>query len=133
MLKTTLGAKDSYGSRQDMEEKGIRQELWLRPPQNRRDIFHMPPAPYILKSNGKVTMMDIVKKLRIPSNYVGAIHKCLADGRLRYMKSHNFHVLMHQVRIIGILFNYPVHLLYTQMMYILAQYGCLVPEGSVHC
>jgi hypothetical protein len=29
MLKTALGAKDRYGSRQDMEFNGIREDLWL--------------------------------------------------------------------------------------------------------
>jgi hypothetical protein len=99
MLKTTFGAKDSYDNRQDMEQRGIRKELWLRPSQNWQDIFHMPPAPYVLKPNEKVIVMDIVKKLKTPSNYVGAIHKCLANGKLCYMKSHDFHVLMHQVGI----------------------------------
>jgi hypothetical protein len=99
MLKTTLSAKDNYGNRQDMEQRRTREELWLRPSQNQWDIFHMPLAPYVLKPNEKVIVMDIVKKLKTPSNYVGAIHKCLANGKLRYMKSHDFHVLMHQVGI----------------------------------
>ena len=46
----------------------------------------------------KTTVMDIIRNLKTPSNYVGAIHKCLEEGRLRYMKSHDYHVLMHQVR-----------------------------------
>jgi hypothetical protein len=29
---------------------------------------------------------------------MGAIHKCLEEGKLRYMKSHDYHVLMHQVQ-----------------------------------
>jgi hypothetical protein len=97
LLKTTFGAKDSYGSRQDLEERGIRPELWLRPAQNGREIFHIPPTPYILNAEEKVTAMDIVKSLKTPSNYVGAIHKYVTEGKLRYMKSHDFHVLMHQV------------------------------------
>jgi hypothetical protein len=42
-------------------------------------------------------VMDIIRTLRTPSNYIDAIHKCLEEGKLRYMKSHDFHVLMHQV------------------------------------
>ena len=41
--------------------------------------------------------MDIIRNLKTPSHYVGAIHKCLEDGKLRYMKSHDYHVMMHQV------------------------------------
>jgi hypothetical protein len=97
MKKTTLGTKDSYGSKQDMESNNIRKELWLRPSRNRHDVFHMPPAPYVLKPLEKVRVMDIIRTLRTPSNYIDAIHKCLEEGKLRYMKSHDFHVLMHQV------------------------------------
>jgi hypothetical protein len=97
MIKIALGTKDSYGSRQDMESNGIREELWLWPSRNRRDVFHMPPAPYILKPSEKVRMMDIIRTVRTPSNYIGAIHKCLEEGKLHYMKCHDFHVLMHQV------------------------------------
>jgi hypothetical protein len=41
--------------------------------------------------------MDIIRELKTPSHYVGAIAKCVEEGKLRYMKSHDFHVLMHQV------------------------------------
>jgi hypothetical protein len=99
MVKTTLWKKDSYGSRQDMQRHGIREDLWLGLSQNRKEIFHMPRAPYIFTAQEKVTVVDIIKRLKTPSNYVGAIHKCLEEGKLRYMKSHDFHVLMHQVRL----------------------------------
>jgi hypothetical protein len=79
LVKTTFGHKDSYGSRQDMESQGIKRGLWLRPSNNRKEVFNKPKAPYIL-------------------NYVGAIHKCVEEGKLRYMKSHDFHVLMQEVR-----------------------------------
>jgi hypothetical protein len=73
MVKTTLGKKDSYGSRQDMQRHGIRQDLWLRPSRNRKEIFHMPRAPYIFSIQDKVAVVDIIKRLKTPSNYVGAI------------------------------------------------------------
>ena len=98
MTKTVLALKESYGSREDLRELGIREELWLQPPQNNREIFHIPSAPYALRGFQKTTVMDIIRNLKTPSNYVGAIHKCLEEGRLRYMKSHDYHVLMHQVR-----------------------------------
>jgi hypothetical protein len=82
--------KDSYGSRQDMRKYEIRRELWLRSLENNRDNFHIPSAPYILKGVEKTRVMDIIRNLKTPSNYVGAIHRCLEDGKLRYMKSHGF-------------------------------------------
>jgi len=42
-------------------------------------------------------VMEIIRSLKTPTNYVAAIHKCLEEGKLRYMKSHDFHVLMQQV------------------------------------
>jgi hypothetical protein len=35
--------------------------------------------------------------MKTPSNYCGNIAKFLADGKLHYMKSHDFHVLLQQV------------------------------------
>ena len=103
MTKTVLGMKDSPGSREDMKDVGIRQELWLQPPQNNRESFHIPQAPYILRGAQRTRVMDIIRNLKTPSNYVGAIHKSLEDGQLRYMKSHDYHVLMHQVHSISFL------------------------------
>jgi hypothetical protein len=99
MVRTTFGQKDSYGSRQDMESTGIRRNLWLQPSQRRADVFHKPEAPYVLNAAERTTMVEIIRELKTPSNYVGAIYKCLEQGKLRYMKSHDFHVLMHEVRL----------------------------------
>jgi len=98
ITKTIWGGKDSIGSQQDMESMNIRQDLWLAPSQNKKDDFYVPTAPYILKGSERTTVMQIIKKLKTPTNYVGAIHKCLEEGKLHYLKSHDFHVLMHQVR-----------------------------------
>jgi hypothetical protein len=97
LTKIVLGLKDSYGSREDMRKLGIREELWLQPTQNNRESYHIPSAPYILRGEQRTMVMDIIRNLKMPSNYVGVIHKCLEEGKLRYMKSHNYHVLMHQV------------------------------------
>jgi hypothetical protein len=101
MTKTVLGMKDSYGSRENMKKLGIREELWLRPPENNRESFHMPSAPYILRGAQRTRVMDIIRNLKTPSNYVGAIHKCLEEGKLRCIKSHDYHVLMHQVHYVS--------------------------------
>jgi len=76
-----------------MEALDIRLELWLAPSQTTRDEFHMPEVPYILNPNEK-SIMEIIKKLKTLSNYVGVIYKCLEEGKLQYMKTHDFHVLM---------------------------------------
>jgi hypothetical protein len=97
LVKTTFGAKDNYGSREDLEREGIHSDLWLLPPRNNKEVFHIPQAPYVLKPREKTSVMEIIKSLRTPSNYVGAIQKYLEAGKLRYMKSHDFHVLMQHI------------------------------------
>ena len=47
LVKTTFGKNDIYGSQEDMETHGIQENLRFGPPTNRRDIFHMPQAPYV--------------------------------------------------------------------------------------
>jgi hypothetical protein len=98
MLKTTFGTKDSYGSMQDLMREGIWHDLWLGAPQNNKEIFHMPQAPYILKLREKTLVMLIIKNLKTTSNYIGTIQKCIEEGKLQYMKSHDFHVVMQQVK-----------------------------------
>jgi hypothetical protein len=82
-----------------MQSEGIRRHLWLRPSERRAEVFHKPDAPYILKVNERTIVVEIIQELKTLSNYVGAIHKCLEEGKLRYMKFHNFHVLMHEVHL----------------------------------
>jgi hypothetical protein len=107
VVKTFFGTKDSYGSRQDMESLRIRGDLWLEPPRNNRDVFHVLDAPYVLKPVERKKVIDIIRSIKTPSNYCGNIAKCMADGKLRYMKSHDFHVLLQQVSSFFNLFSIP--------------------------
>ena len=88
---------DSPGSRLDVEDLGIRQEMWLQPPQRQQDAFYMPKAPFIMTPNERREFTAIISSIRTPSNYVGSIHKRIVDGKLQYMKTHDYHVLMQQV------------------------------------
>ena len=97
ILKTLFGMNDSPGSRQDVQDLNIREELWLQPARRQGDEFYMPHAPYILKPQERRQFVQIVSNIRTPTNYVGAIHKRLVDGKLQYMKTHDYHVLMQQV------------------------------------
>ena len=99
LLKTLFGMNDSPGSRVDAEDLGIREEIWLQPPRRQQDGYYMPHAPYVFRSNERVSFVGIVSNIRTPTNYVGSIHKRLADGKLQYMKTHDYHVLMQQVRV----------------------------------
>jgi len=57
----------------------------------------MPHAPYVLNMNEWKEFVEIISNIRTPTNYVGSIHKRLVDGKLQYMKTHDYHVLMQQV------------------------------------
>ncbi len=50
----------------------------------------------MLKPNERNEFVAIISNIRTPTNYVGSIHKRLADGKLQYMKTHDYHVLMQQ-------------------------------------
>lgn len=51
---------------------------------------------YMLTIEEKTLLMEI-EELRMLTNYVGALQKRVGEGKLQYMKSHDFHVLMHRV------------------------------------
>jgi len=89
--------KDSFGSRQDAHNLGIREELWLQETARVNADYYMPHAPYVLSPSKRKEFVGIISNIRTPTNYVGAIHKRLMDGKLQYMKTHDYHVLMQQV------------------------------------
>ena len=89
--------KDSPGSRVDIEDLGIHEEIWLQPPRRRQDEYYMPQAPFVFNPNEREDFVSIVSKIQTPSGYVGSIHKRLEDGKLHYMKTHDYHVLMQHV------------------------------------
>jgi hypothetical protein len=89
ILKTLFGLNDSPGSRQDLQDLNIREQLWLQPPRCQDDKYYMSYAPYILKPNEKQEFVHIVSNIHTPTNYVGAIQKRLKDGKLQYMKTHD--------------------------------------------
>jgi hypothetical protein len=46
----------------------------------------------------KHKVLDVIAGLKTPTNYVGSVQAHVCDGRLQFMKSHDYHVLMQQVR-----------------------------------
>jgi len=80
-----------------VQDLGICEEIWLQPPQQQQDKYYMPHAPFVLKPNEQREFTAIVSNIQTPSNYMGSIHKHLVDGKLQYMKMHDYHVLKQQV------------------------------------
>jgi hypothetical protein len=94
------GEKDYPRARIDFEEMKIRRELWLHPYNDRLDQYWMPHAPFTLKSHEKKEVLNTLSTLRLPSNYAGPIYRQVQDGRLRYLKSYEFHILLQQVSMV---------------------------------
>jgi hypothetical protein len=100
IIKHLWGEKYYPHGRIDFQEMQIKRELWLRCRGDSSDQFWMPHAPFKLKSHEKKEVLDTILSIQLPSNYAGPIHKRIQDGRLRYLKSHDFHILLQQVSIV---------------------------------
>ena len=57
----------------------------------------MPDVPYVLTREERKSFLNTLQKLKFPSNYIGALSKRIQDGKLRALKSHDFHILLQQV------------------------------------
>ena len=60
LLRTLLGMNDSPGSRVDAKDLGIREEIWLKPPQKEQDEYYMPHAPYVFRAKKRTEFVGIV-------------------------------------------------------------------------
>ena len=93
LLRTLLGEIDGPKSREDMRARGIRPHLHLVPNADGQTHF-MPDAPYVLSQEDKEAFFNSIKELKNPTNYVGSLSSTIQDGKLRGMKTHDFHVLL---------------------------------------
>jgi hypothetical protein len=97
IIKTLFGETDFPRGRMDYEDMGVRPDLWLRRTHGTNGRLFMPHAPYVLTPRAKTDMLAVIASTKVPTNYSGAIYKRVSDGRLRFLKSHDFHILMQQV------------------------------------
>ena len=96
VLKFLFGDKDTPESRRDMEEIGVRRELWLKPTANRQR-FSKPHAPYVFTDAEKTMFVDEVSAIRTPTGYGSALGKHFQKSRFNGLKSHDFHCLLQQI------------------------------------
>lgn len=97
IIKTLFGETDFPRGRLDFKDMGVRSDLWLRETHGTDGRQFMPHAPYVLLPQAKTDMLGVIGSTKVPTNYAGAIYKRVSEGRLRFLKSHDFHVLMQQV------------------------------------
>lgn len=79
-----------------MRARGIRPHLHLQRNQDGRRHFK-PDAQYVLSKVDRQVFLSTLKELKFPTGYVGPLNSRIADGKLRGLKTHDFHILLHQV------------------------------------
>jgi hypothetical protein len=57
----------------------------------------MPDAPYVLSATEKCEFFEILRSIRTPSCYVSNLHSRITNGKLRGLKSHDYHILLQQI------------------------------------
>lgn len=97
VLKYLCGEKDTSSVRLDLEQRGIKPHLWLRPHPNRADVLIKYQAPYVLTDAEWKQFVTRLCSLKVPSNYGSAFKKHVMNRKLGSMKSHDYHVLMQEV------------------------------------
>jgi len=94
ILKTLMAMNDNLRSQQDVQNLGIREEIWLQLSPSTNVDYYMPRALYVLDVNEWKEFVGVISSIHMPTNYVGAIHKIILDRKLQYMKTYDYHVFM---------------------------------------
>ena len=96
LLRTLFGETDDARSREDMRVRGIRNHLHLhRNPDGQ--TFFKPDAPYVLTKPQQLEFLRTLRELKFPTNYLGPLRQRIVQGKLRGLKTHDFHILLQQV------------------------------------
>jgi hypothetical protein len=85
--------KDRVNARKDMVAMRIRSEL---APQEHEKRNYLPLACYTLSKKEKISLLECLKSIKVPSGYSSNISKkfSMNDLKLIGMKSHDCHVLL---------------------------------------
>jgi hypothetical protein len=95
ILKTIFGTKDIVVVQEDLKDCEVQSHLWV---QNVVVIYINPIASYALIDQEKERFLHIIHVLKMPTYYVCSLKKIVhKDGDLKGMKSHDFHVMMHNI------------------------------------
>ena len=97
LLKYLLGDSDTPAVRLDLQSRMLRNHLWLQETDIGSNKFSMPDADYVLSTDDRATFLQTLKDLKIPSRYVLNIRQRVEKGKLRGLKSHDYHIIMQQI------------------------------------
>ncbi|CAL2240280.1 unnamed protein product [Prunus armeniaca] len=93
--------KDTIKARLDLERMGIRRGLWMNRDNDkaRRDL-----AFFSMKPNDKKEFLKFVSSVKFPDSYTSNIARCVNvdGGKFTGLKSHDCHVFMQHLLLVGI-------------------------------
>ncbi|KAF7116020.1 hypothetical protein RHSIM_RhsimUnG0041600 [Rhododendron simsii] len=93
--------KDTDKARKDLDDKGIRKDLWLTQRPNR--LYVKPFASFALTLKEREAFFEFLKSVKYPDGYAANISRSVSstNGRLTGLKSHDYHILIQQILPIG--------------------------------
>lgn len=96
LLRTLFGETDDARSREDMRARGIREHLHLRLNPDGR-IYFKPDAPYVLTKEERLQFLSTLREIKFPYGYASPLNQKDIRWKLKGLKTHDFHILLHQV------------------------------------
>jgi hypothetical protein len=89
--------KDNLNARLDLVELGIREDL--HPIVDNEGKQSLPDAPFTMSLEKRKILCSVIKNLRTPDGYASNISRCvnMKDCTLSGLKSHDNHVLLHEI------------------------------------
>jgi hypothetical protein len=83
--KTILEEKDAKKIRNDMQDLGTYESLWLKPHPNRANEIVMLPTTYVLPKKKNSFFLETMAKLKLPTRYALSFKKHILKGKLATM------------------------------------------------
>jgi len=96
-LKIIFGEKDTLAMRANMQARSIRLHLHLQPLEPNQERLYILDASYGLSTKDKTKVLQVLKSLRIPSNYMLVLYKKIIKGKFNRLKLHDFHMPLQQI------------------------------------
>ncbi|XP_076938814.1 uncharacterized protein LOC143607153 [Bidens hawaiensis] len=102
-------SKDTHKARQDLENMGIREELWLTT--NKKNKVVQPHAPYSFTADERARFCQFIKGVRLPDGFGSNFkNKVLPNNsNIIRLKSHDYHILMQRMLPIGVRVGLPTN------------------------
>ncbi|KAF7139945.1 hypothetical protein RHSIM_Rhsim06G0120600 [Rhododendron simsii] len=93
--------KDTDKARKDLEDKGIRKDMWLT--QRPDGSYVKPCASFALTLKEREAFFEFLKSVKYPDGYAANISRSVSstNGRLTGLQSHDYHILIQQILPIG--------------------------------